>query len=94
MMRLVTQMSPNPKAGRKSLLFPAKRRDNKAARALKRLRGHSGFDQNGKKETPPRLRVIAVGIGAAPDGDGDRVSVVVEVIPLARFTVVGCNEHE
>ena len=95
MTRLTIQMSPNPAVRRKSLLFRARQRDNRAARALRRVRAHSGFDLNGKKKRPARLRVIVFGIGAAvPERDGDRVRVAVEVALLARFTVAGCSEQE
>ena len=95
MMRLMIQMSPNPAERRNSLLFHVGESANTAARPLRRLIGHSGFVPNGKKKTPTRLRVIAFGIGAAaPESDGDRVRVAVEVAPLARFTVAGCSEQE
>ena len=94
MMRLMMQISPNPKDGRKSLLCCAKQRDNRAARALKRLRGQSGFDPERRKKKPTRLRAVAFGIGTAvAEGDGDRVSVAFEVAPLERFTVDGCSEQ-
>ena len=95
MMRLMIQMSPNPAERRNSLLFHVEESANTAARPLRRLIGHSGFVPNGKKKTPTRLRVIAFGTGAAaPESDGDRVRVAVEVAPPARFTVAGCSEQE
>jgi len=50
------------------------------------------FVPNGKKRAP-RFDTKALCTRAAPEV-GDSVNVAVDVTPLARFTVDGCNEQE
>ena len=92
MIKLITNTMPNPNDGRKSLRLCAQRRDKRAARPLSRLRGHNGFGPNGKTKSP-RFDTKELCTRAAPEG-GDSVNVAVDVAPLARFRVAGCNEHE
>ena len=92
MIKLITKTKPNPNDGRKSLRLYAQRRDKRAARPLSRLRGHSGFLPN-RKTKPPRFDTKELCTTAAPEG-GDSVNVAVDVAPLARLRVAGCNEHE
>jgi hypothetical protein len=92
MIKLMIHARPNPKDARKFLFFHAQKRDNKEARPLRRARGQSRFDPNGKKKVPPCFALTALPATAAPEGD--KVSVAVEVTPLARFNVEGCNEQE
>ena len=90
--KLITKAKPNPNDGRKSLRLCGQRRDKRAARPLSRLRVHNGFGPNGKTKSP-RFDTKELCTRAAPEG-GDSVNVAVDVAPLARFRVAGCNEHE
>ena len=92
MIKLITKTKPNPNDGRKSLRLYAQRRDKRAARPLRRLRGHRGFGASGKMKAP-RFDTKDLCTKAAPEG-GDSVNVAVDVAPLARLRVAGCNEHE
>ena len=92
MVKLIKKTRPNPNDGRKFLRLYAQRRDKRVAKPLRRLTGHSGFGPNGKRKAP-RFEAKAVCTRAAPEG-GDSVNVAVDVAPLARFTMDGCNEQE
>jgi len=92
MITLITKTNPNPNDGRKSLRLYAPRRDKRAATPLRRLRGHNGFPLKGKTKAP-RLDTKELCTRAAPEGV-DSVNTAVDVVPLVRFTVAGCNEHE
>jgi len=91
MIKLMTKTRPNPNDGRKSLHLHAQQRDSRAARPLRRLRGQSGFVPNGKRKAP-RFDTKTLRTRAAPEG-ADSVNIAVDVAPLARFTVEGCNEQ-
>jgi hypothetical protein len=40
------------------------------------------------------LKLVALPVTTVPEGDGETVSVAVEVAPFAKFTVAGCTLHE
>jgi len=94
MTRLTIQMRPNPRDARKFLRFTAQQRASRAAEPLRRLKGHRGLGPDGIRRAPLRFKLIAFLVTAAAEGEGDNVSVAVEVAPLARFTVEGCKEQE
>jgi len=92
MIKLIAKSKPNPNDTRKSLCLYAQRTEKRAARPLRRLRGHSGFGPKGKGKTL-RLDARVLCTRVAPEA-GESVRIAVEVAPLARFAADGCNEQE